>query len=299
MTHPLLNIIKWKKLLYIVATQFLFKKYFLTDQGFQTKLSYFQFLLLSLATISVLASGYLTNYSVRKRHRKHLKIPIKKATLGAIISGVFGVLSCGLVSYIVEEPSYILIGVVVIAIVTMYSLQVTKKSFFSNIINSFIKAFSVLIVWWYDTPVGLTDKQWDIFFKLQLIALLYIFLFFIGNIVRETIKDVINIDYDLSQNHKTIPILLGRNKAKYSALFISFMGSLIVFGAALLFIRSPFILITIFIFGIIPQSFFIFHLIKIKSYDEYKKILIMSDLVYISALISIPIMAYYYGNIIS
>lgn len=292
------KIIHWKKLLYIVLVQFLFKICFLHDQGFETRLSFWLFGLLSLATVFTLASGYLTSYSVRKYHQKHLKYTVKRAIGAAVLSVLAALALCTFVSLQIQEPLYVLIGIVAVILVNVYSIYVTKKTFFSNIINAFVKTISVLTVWWFDTPVGLNEEQWDVYFKLQLIAMFYVSVSFLGNIVRETVRDIVNINHDYTYAHKTIPIVLGRKRAKNIALIIAFIASLIVFAFAIVFIKNKFILTTILLLGTFPEMYFIYHLLNARTQREFQFLLKISAVLYALALLSVPVVAYYFRYVI-
>ena len=298
MSRTFLDIIRWKKLLYIVVIQFLFKICFLYNQGFSTRLSFFQFFLLSLSTICVLATGYLLSYSVRKKTHKYLKFGAKRALKGAVLTGVLGVFFCVVISFSIGKPQYSLIAVISVLIVSVYSYYITQKTFFTNLINSFIKVLSILIIWWFDTPINSNELQWEIYFRFELITVFYMSLSFVGNIVRETVKDIVNINQDYECNYRTIPILLGRRRAKYIALIISVLGCVAIFTVAVIFIKNKFILSTILFLGTFPQLYFIYSLMNAKSDKEYKRALKISDFAYGAAVASVPVVAYYFRYVI-
>ncbi|RBW55687.1 hypothetical protein DS884_15110 [Tenacibaculum sp. E3R01] len=298
MTKIFLNIIKWKNLLYIAFIQFLFKMFFLHGYGFKTKLSFFDLFLLQLSTVGVLAAGFLINYYARKKEVKFPKYPIQKAKKTGIIIALASVFIGFILSFNINKPYYGFIGVFNMCVIALYSLYVLKKTIFTNIINSFIKAYSVLLVWWCDLPVNLTTEQWDLLFKFQLITIFYISLSFMGNIVRESIKDIININHDYTYNHQTIPIVLGRRRTKTMILIISILTSIVVLGFAISFIQNKFILSTILLLGTFPELYFIYYLLSARSDNDYKALLKKSNIVYTLAVISIPIIAYYFKYVI-
>ncbi len=298
MTKIFLNIIKWKNLLYIAFIQFLFKIFFLHGYGFKTKLSFFDLFLLQVSTVGVLSAGFLINYYVKKKDSKFPKFPIKKAKQLAILIAISSVVVGFILSFNINKPNYGFIGVFNMFIIALYSFYVLKKTIFTNIINSFIKAYSVLLVWWCDLPVNLTTEQWDLLFKFQLITIFYISLSFMGNIARESIKDIININHDYTYNHQTIPIVLGRRRTKTMILIISILTSIIVLGFAISFIENKFILTTILLLGTFPELYFIYYLLNARSDNDYKALLKKSNIVYTLAVMSIPIIAYYFKYVI-
>ncbi|CAL2083755.1 UbiA family prenyltransferase [Tenacibaculum sp. 190524A02b] len=292
------NIVKWKALLYLVFIQFLFKIFFLSGYGFNTRLSFSNLLLLSITTVTLLASGSLTNYFVRKKNTKKYTFSPLVARNLAVFLGVVAIVFSFLLAFCIEKPYYGFIGVVNLMIITIYSVYVVKKTIFTNIINSFIKAFSVLIVWWCDVPIKLTESQWDLFFKLQLITIFYISLSFIGSIIRDTVQDIVNINQDYIRKHQTIPILLGRKRTKAMLLMISIITSIIVLGFAISFVESKFILLTILFLGVFPELYFIYYLMIAASDKDYKLLFKRINMVYALGIISIPIIAYYFKYVI-
>ncbi|WP_435263125.1 UbiA family prenyltransferase [Tenacibaculum sp. nBUS_03] len=298
MSKTFFKIIKWKNLLYIAFIQFLFKIFFLHGYGFDTKLSFFDLFLLQVSTFNILAAGFLINYYARKKGVKHLKYPVKKAKNVAIFFAMTSVTLGFVLSFNINKPYYGFIGVFNMILITFYSLYILKKTIFTNIINSFIKAYSVLLVWWCDVPVNLTTDQWELFFKFQLITIFYISLSFIGNIARDSIVDIININHDYTYNHQTVPIVLGRRRTKTMVIVISILSSIIVLIFAIWIIEIKFIRATILLLGTVPQLHFIYYLLKARSNNDYKALLQKANIVYFLAVMSIPIVAYYFKYVI-
>lgn len=281
-------------LLYIVLLQFMFKICFLHNLGFKTHLSFYYFALLSISTVSILASGYFISFYVRYKQSKTEGILAKKAFIGAIVAGVIGVSLGTYISFHIEKPWYSLIALISTVVITLYAYFNPKRNFLSTLLNPCVKALSILVVWWFDTPLNANEVQWEVYYKFELVAVFYIGLSVIGNIVRQIIKDIVNINYHHASKYNTIPVLLGRRRAKSAALTITIVGCIVLFSFAITFVKNKFILATIFFMGTIPELVLIYFLMNARSEKDFKNVLKVADGVYLLTVISIPLVAYYF-----
>ncbi|OSY89209.1 hypothetical protein WH52_00715 [Tenacibaculum holothuriorum] len=298
MFDSFLSIIKWKKLVHIVVVQFLFKYCFLYGYGFETKLTFVDLGVLSLSTITILASGYLAGYYLRYKSNKHLVFSSKDALALSVIFGVTGVALGIYLSVFIGKPYYSIIQFISLFGAILYFKLVRKKTFFNNIMEGVLKVLCVLIVWWFDYPIELNAAQANTFFYLQLITIFYVTYSFLGNILREILIDIININNDYIKKHKTLPIVLGRKRAKNIILTVSIFILFATVAFALLVVKDKFILGVIFLFGTVPQLWFIKRLMGVNTSIEYQKFMKVSNLVYILAVVSIPIIAIYFKYVI-
>ncbi|WP_146104782.1 hypothetical protein [Tenacibaculum sp. SG-28] len=225
--------------------------------------------------------------------------PWQKLRKTAYFSIFFGLTLWVLVSFVVDRAYYSFIGIALVFFLFIYFYFFGgKKSLSTNMITSFIKAFCFLTVWWMDTPVGLNESEWNLFFKIQLLVVFYVSIGFIATIVNSLLMDIINIDKDYRLNHKTIPILFGRKRVKSIIFFISIIGCLAVLSLAILFSSNKYIFTTVFLTGILPELYFIYHLLAANSNSDYQKLLKKSYVAYALAIFSVPIIAYYFKNVV-
>ncbi|SEB39380.1 UbiA prenyltransferase family protein [Tenacibaculum sp. MAR_2009_124] len=289
-----LTIIHWKKLLYLIVLQLLFKVCFLHNLGFETTLSFFSFSLLSIATVSMLASGYLISYFNKNKNDKLLEEIAKKAynygVVSAFISAALGVF----ISFYIGKPYHSLIGITTAGSLLFYLHKNPEKGLFSILLGPCVKAISIFIVWWFDTPVNATNHQWEVYYNFQLIAVFYIALSVIGNIVHQIIIDIVNINDDFASKTNTLPVLLGRRRAKSIALFLTIIGSIFVLGFAITCIENKFILSIILFMGTMPELCLIYFIMNAHLEKDFRKVLKVSSFVYLLTLISIPLVAYYF-----
>ena len=133
---------------------------------------------------------------------------------------------------------------------------------------------------------------------LQMVTMVYVLISFLGNISREIIVDIINTNEDNIHNQKTLPILLGRKRAKKIALVLSIIIWVLIFSLAITFIENKFILTTIILLGSIPQLYYIYLLINASDIKNYKFLHTVNQFVFLFALVSIPVVAYYFKHVI-
>lgn len=292
------DIIQWKELLYLSFVLFLFKFCFLYGYGFETALSFTHLGLLAFSGACILASGHLINYAYRKKGKKRVKFPIKKAKKYSYVTSLVGVFLGAFLCYKIGEPSYIIIFILSIIAVLVYSRTVIKKTFINNLVKAFLKSSIILLVLWFDTPINLSISQWNLFYLLETVIISYFILSFLSNIVREIVIDFNNINTDNAKKHNTLPIVLGRRRAKKIAIIIAVIGCLFVFSFAIINLKNTFILTIILLFGTLPELIFIYFLLIASSDKDYRFLYKLTNLIYFLSIISIPLLAYYFKYVI-
>ncbi|WP_407704762.1 UbiA prenyltransferase family protein [Tenacibaculum tangerinum] len=212
---------------------------------------------------------------------------------------LIGILIGVLLSFKIDKIHYSLIFIICPILVYLYSTNNTKKSFFSNIVTSFLKPFAIITLWWFDSPVNLSKEQWDLLYYLQLITIIYAIISFLSNIVLGIITDIININEDNFNKQNTLPIVLGRKRAKNIALMLSIIVFVFVLSIAIACMENKFILKTIIFLGTLPELYFIYRLMNASELKDYKKLYATGKVLLFLALLSIPIIAYYFKYVIS
>ncbi|TDQ25548.1 UbiA prenyltransferase family protein [Tenacibaculum caenipelagi] len=299
MNNTFFSIIQWKKIVYFILILFLFKFCFLCGYSFKTTLSFFDLGLLSISSALLLASGYLISFFYRNQQKKSkISIPLEKVKINSSYLLILGVSVGFILSFKIHKPWYGLIFILCPIAVILYSKNNPIKNFFSGIITSFLKPFAVLSLWWFDFPTNLSPSQWNLFFKLQMVTMLYVLISFLGNISREIIVDIINTNEDNIHNQKTLPILLGRKRAKNIALALSIITWVLIFSIAITFIKNRFIFSTIILLGNIPQLYYIYLLINASDIKNYKFLYTVNQFIFLLALASIPVVGYYFKHVI-
>lgn len=298
MNDTFLNIIQWKKIIYFIFILFLFKYSFLYGYGFKTTLSFFDLGLLSISSAFLLASGYLINFFFRNKQKK-TKFPLQKVKKLSIHFMLIGIVVGVYLSIKVNKAWYSLLFIACPIIVYLYSKNNIQKTFFSNIVTSFLKPLVLLTLLWFDFPLNLSIEQWELFYDLQLITIGYVIISFLSNIVVEIVVDIININQDNLNKQKTLPVLLGRKRAKDIALMLSIIGCFFVFSIAIVFIKNKFIFSTIMFLGTVPELFFIYRLMLATETKDYNFLHKVSHINFILALLSVPTIGYYIKYVIN
>ena len=291
------NIIRWKELLYFTFILFLFKYCFLYGCGFKTTLSFLDLSILALATSFIIATGYLSSYYRRKKGKKNVFAlsKIKKFVILFSFSGIFlGIL----LSFKISKPYYSFIFICCLIATIIYAANTMNKTFINSIGRSFLKPFIILIVLWFDAPINLTPDQWDLFFKLQSIAILFAILSFLSNLLRDTVIDINRIDYDYSRKNTTLPVILGRKRTKSIALILVIAICIIVLYFSVTYIKDRAFLLSIFLLCTIPELIIIYFLINANGPKGYKLASKAINIAYLLGIFSIPIVTYYFKYVI-
>ncbi len=277
---------------------FLFKFSFLHGYGFKTTLTFLDLSLLILSGSLILASGSLINYYYKKQKRGK-QISLIKTKNYSILFGVLGILIGVFLSFKIQKPTYSFIFIFIYLFIFIYSKIIIKKTFINSLVKAFLKGFTILLVCWFDSPTILSSTEWNLFFKLQIIIICYVVISFLSNIVREIIIDINNINNDNVNKHNTLPLLLGRKRAKNIALAIAILGCFIVFYFAIINLNNIYFFTTIILLGTVPELIFIYFLLKSSNTEDYKFLYKISNIGYFLAVLSVPIISYLIKNAIN
>ncbi|MBE7660334.1 hypothetical protein [Tenacibaculum finnmarkense] len=291
MISTLLKVIRWKLLLYFAIVFFLFKYCFLYGYGFETILSFFDAAILTSALLLLIASSYLVVfYKGKQLGKANLFLPYSKKY--AIIFGVLGLILSSFLCFKIERPSYSFLFLIFFSIIIRYSKKIIEKTFMSNILRPFLRSFFVLFVCWLDRPINISSTtQLDLFFKLQIILSIYIISAFLTNIVRGIIIDIIN--YDRKSKNETLPFLLGRNRAKKTAIIITIITCFSLLLIPFLYIENLYVRLLILSLTVFYRLFFYYYLLGASTTSNYTFLLKILNISFVLAFLSIPILSYY------
>lgn len=274
-----LDLIRWKNLCIIAIAQLLVKYALLEPFGAQTALDGFSILVLVLATICIAAGGNIINdiYDIETdRVNKPQKVIVGKHISEKVAFNlflVFNILGVGLGFYLsnhVNKGAFLAIFIIISVLLYVYSTYLKRTPLIGNIVISVLVALSLIVVGIFDLIPTLSEFNRDtqlLFFK---IILDYAMFAFIINLLRELAKDLEDINGDYKAGMNTLPIAIGRERAKYVLVVLNFMPlGLIVHHVVsnlyteqlavlyfLLFVIAPSIYVTIKTFQAKAQSDF-------------------------------------------
>ncbi len=256
-----LKLIRYQNLIMLALMQFVFHFGFLKKQLTVLGLTDWQFVLLVISTICIAGGGYLINDVFDKNIdviNKPEKVIVSKYISEAtaynyyIVLNLIGVGIGFYLSNYIGKPSFSGIFIVIAATLYLYALSLKKTLFIGNLIIAIILALSVLIVGVYDLlPIITLENQQGlgILFK---ILIEYAFFAFLISLIREIVKDFEDIEGDLDNGVKSLPIVLGKKNSKIilSVLLVIAAISIIWYSFAYLF-KNDLYFAVLYIFALI------------------------------------------------
>ncbi|MFV9550678.1 geranylgeranylglycerol-phosphate geranylgeranyltransferase [Algibacter sp. PT7-4] len=226
-----LNLIRWKNMLMIALVQLLIKYALLEPFGVQTTLNGFGIFLLVLATIFIAAAGNIINdiYDIEtdlinKPNKVYINkfIPEKAAYNLFIAFNFIGVGIGFYLSHLVGKAPFFSIFVIISVLLYVYATYLKRTLLIGNIIISILVALSLIIVGVFELIPAITPTNQStqiVFFK---IILDYSTFAFSINLLREIAKDIEDINGDYKVGMNTLPIAIGRVRAKNTLTILNF-----------------------------------------------------------------------------
>jgi 4-hydroxybenzoate polyprenyltransferase len=273
------NLIRWKNLLLITYVLFLIKFLLFSSLNTITNLNTFQFLLLWLSIIFITTAGYIIN-DVKDFKTDAINKPksviinktlsIEKAKRWYFFINTIGIIIGVIFSFQIKNPTVALIFIFTSLLLNWYSNYLKSKPLVGNILVSFLVAFSFVLLAILDINYSIKSLAQN--FVVMVIYGLGIVAFFI-TLIREIVKDIEDIKGDNLLNMKTLPIILGIDRTKKIAVYISVI--LILFLIYIVSnISNNYIWLNIYLIVtcILPLLYISIKLWKIKSYKKINKL---------------------------
>ncbi|MCF6346673.1 MAG: geranylgeranylglycerol-phosphate geranylgeranyltransferase [Flavobacteriaceae bacterium] len=274
-----LQLIRWKNLVMIVCIQLLFKYIYFSVFSVATTLSGFDFSILLLATITIAAAGYIINdiYDVEadKINKPNKVIIGKKISKKQGYNYYYLLNSIGLiaglyVAYRINKLSFIAIFIITALLLKVYNSDFKKRPLTGNIIVSLLVSLSILIVGVFDVIPAITDENVVEQYHAFRVLIDYSVFAFMFMLLREIVKDIEDVNGDKKLKMKTLPILLGRRRAKNIVFALSFVPLILVTLYSFNnFSNVPFILAYMLIIVMLPLLHFMTKIIYAKTKKDY------------------------------
>jgi 4-hydroxybenzoate polyprenyltransferase len=228
-----IRLIRFQNLLIIIITQYFIRwfilKPLLSVAGFTVQLSWLQFAMLVLSTVSLAAAGYIINdYFDRKTDLINRPgtvivgrlISRRYAMFFHILFTVIGILAGAALSYSIHRLSLTIVFLFVSLVLWLYSTSYKRQLLIGNLFISFLVGIVPLMVLLFEFP--LLVKRYELYtlaaginFDFLIFWILsYSGFAFLLNLVREIIKDIEDFEGDYIFGRQTIPIVWGMNAAK-------------------------------------------------------------------------------------
>jgi 4-hydroxybenzoate polyprenyltransferase len=231
------QLIRYKNLLMVLLTMILTKYALINSFISDPSLTSIDFIILSLSILFITAGGYIINdlYDIEADTiNKPLKVYISKsiskknAWFIYLLSSTLGV-SLGIYLSIIKNIdflSFYFIGTTLLLF--LYSVLLKKLVFIGNLCISLLVALPIYLLYKFDSN-NITISNILQYFLLSIAIFYYMFFAFLTTMIREIIKDIEDINGDYIVKLKTLPILIGKTRARNISIFLSVVLLLFLF----------------------------------------------------------------------
>ncbi len=211
----ILKLIKFDNLFIIVLAQLCIKYGLFEPFGIAITLNGFGITLLILATVSIAAAGNIIIEIYNKDEGNLISgtLSEKKANRLFIIFNVIGVLIGFYLANLIGRSGFAALFILISGIFYIYASYLKEILVVKNVIIAILAALSLIVVGIFDLLPAITEKNRASQTVIFSIILDYSTFAFIIIVLREMIKDCMHIDRDHNLGIKTIPILIGKDRA--------------------------------------------------------------------------------------
>jgi 4-hydroxybenzoate polyprenyltransferase len=275
--QSILKLIRWKNLLMIALIQVLIKYALFQPFSVDVTLNGFGFSLLVIATLCIAAAGNIINdiYDIdTDLINKPEKVIVGKSISEPkafnlfLVLTIIGVFIGFYLSNLIGKTGFAAIFIFTSALLYLYSSSFKQTILVGNIIVSVLVAMSIIIIGLFDLLPVITSQNQQTQLTMFKILLDYALFAFMINLLREIIKDIEDIKGDTKAGMRTLPIVIGKNRATKVLFALSFVPLIavvyyvitilykqqIAVGYFLLFVIAPLLYFTIKIFSAKKQN---------------------------------------------
>ena len=230
-------LIRYKNLLMVLLTMILTKYALINSFISDPSLTSIDFIILSLSILCITAGGYIINDlfdieadTINKPLKVYISKSISKKNAWVIylLSSTFGV-TLGIYLSIIKNSdflSFYFIGTTLLLF--LYSVLLKKLVFIGNLCISLLVALPIYLLYKFDSN-NITISNILQYFFLSIAIFYYMFFAFLTTMIREIIKDIEDINGDYIVKLKTLPILIGKTRARNISIFLSVVLLLFLF----------------------------------------------------------------------
>ncbi|RMZ49780.1 prenyltransferase [Flavobacteriaceae bacterium PRS1] len=274
-----LNLIRWKNLLLIAFVQVLIKYALFDPFNIDVTLNGFGFSLLVIASLCIAAAGNIINdiYDIDTDLINKLeKVIVSKSISETKAFNLFlaltiiGVCIGFYLSNLIDKTGFSALFIFTSALLYVYTTSLKQTLLIGNIVVSVLVALSIIIVGLFDLIPAITSENQQTQLTIFKILINYALFAFMINLLREIIKDIEDFEGDTKANMRTLPIVIGKNKAKTVLFVLSFIPLLAIVYYVITFLYKQQIAVGYFLlFVVAPLLYFS---IKILSANTQKKL---------------------------
>ncbi len=261
------------------------------------KLNVLGYSLLILATVCIAAAGNIIN-DIYDIETDTVNKP-DKVIVGKYISEktafnlffILNVIGVGLgfyLSHSVGKSPFFSIFVIISATLYVYASFLKQIPVIGNIVISILVAMSILIVGVFDVLPAITESNRATQITIFKILIDYAVFAFLINLVREMIKDIEDVDGDYNAQMNTLPIVIGRERAKYIAFVFGLLPIAVVIYYLVTYLYKQQIVIGYFlVFIIAPLIYATIKIYSATSKNQFHHISIVYKIVMLLGMLSL------------
>lgn len=300
------KLIRWNNLALIIIVQVLIKYALFDAFEVTTKLDAIHFSLLVFATICIAAAGNIINdiYDIdTDTINKPDKVIVGKTITEQSAYNWFialNVLGVGIGFYLsnsIDKSGFAALFVIISALLYVYASYLKQTFLVGNIVVSALVAMSIIIVGIFDLLPVITDHNRDtqvLFFKILLDYSLFAFMI---NMLREMIKDIIDVDGDYNAEMKTMPIVIGRNRAAKVVFVLSLIPLFAIVSYVITYLyKQPFAVGYFIILIIGPLLYFSAKCFYAETKKEFQQLSIVLKFVMLFGVLSLLLYPFILNN---
>lgn len=274
-----LNLIRWKNLLLIAFVQVVIKYALFQPFNIDVTLNGFGFSLLVMATLCIAAAGNIINdiYDIdTDLINKPEKVIVSKSISEPkafnlfLVLTIVGVCIGFYLSNLIDKTGFSALFIFTSALLYVYSTSLKQTFLIGNIVVSVLVSMSIIIVGLFDLLPVITSENQQTQLAIFKILMNYALFAFMINLLREIIKDIEDFEGDTKAYMRTLPIVIGKNKAKTVLFVLSFIPLLAIVYYVITFLYKQQIAVGYFLlFVVAPLLYFTF---KVLSANTQKKL---------------------------
>ena len=276
----ILNLIRWKNLVLILLTHILIKFALLEAFDVLTVLDHLHFAVLTLATLCLAAAGNIINDiydvetdTINKPNQVIIgkQISEKAAHNLFFAFNVIGVLLGFYLSNHIGKQAFFGIFVITSLLLYLYASTLKRTIVIGNLVISVLVGMSILIVGIFDVIPATFSQNAESQLTFIKIILDYAIFAFLVNLVRELIKDIEDTDGDYKSEMNTLPIALGRERAKKIAFAISIIPiAAVIFYVVTYLYKQQWAIFYFLIFVIAPLIYATIKIFSAETKTDYR-----------------------------
>ena len=193
-----------------------------------------QFVLLCIATLSLTAGGYLindlSNIEGDRINRPGRALPSGKVDVATAqwlyaVSSLIGFFCSALLSFQLGREKLLFLYPLAWALLYWYSHQGQRLPLAGNLLVALFCAGVSSILWAAEWPSlqNLEEKAPLLYQHIKAVFIWYALFAFLSNLFRELVKDIEDLRGDLHTGMRTLPAVIGPQRAKIPSIFVALL----------------------------------------------------------------------------